>query len=75
MKRKRKQQEPEVSVPETPPGPPRCWCCEGDTDRPGVMRVVSRGDRAGETVGPLCDDCESFMERNVLVEAIDVAKL
>jgi hypothetical protein len=32
------------------------------------MRVVSRGDRKGDTVGPLCDDCEQFMERNVLVE-------
>jgi hypothetical protein len=48
--------------------PPSCWCCEGKTDRPNVMRVVSRGDRKGDTVGPLCDDCEQFMERNVLVE-------
>lgn len=48
--------------------PPKCWCCEGVTERPNVMRVVSRGDRKGDTVGPLCDDCERFMEANVLIE-------
>lgn len=47
---------------------PPCWCCEGATERPNVMRVVSRGERKGDTVGPLCDDCERFMEANVLIE-------
>lgn len=47
---------------------PKCWCCEGATERTDVKRVVSRGERKGDTVGPLCDDCEKFMEANVLVE-------
>jgi hypothetical protein len=46
----------------------KCWCCEQATDRPNVMRIVSRGERKGDTVGPLCDDCEQFMEANVLIE-------
>jgi hypothetical protein len=57
-----------VSKEKKPNTPPPCWCCEGVTERPNVMRVVSRGDRKGDTVGPLCDDCERFMEANVLVE-------
>ncbi len=55
---------------EQPAKQPRCWCCEGATERPNVMRVVSRGERKGDTVGPLCDDCERFMEQHVLVEDV-----
>lgn len=58
------KQEASPAVETLPP----CWCCEGATDRPNVMRVVSRGERKGDTVGPLCDDCERFMEANVLIE-------
>lgn len=60
-----KNESSKSTVVETPQ---KCWCCEGKTDRPDVMRVVSRGDRKGDTIGPLCDDCERFMEANVLVE-------
>lgn len=47
----------------------KCYCCENPPERSGVFREVIRGDRKGDTVGPLCDDCERFMEQHVLIEA------
>lgn len=64
---KKKAAEPTAETAEEPKPVP-CWCCNEKTDRPNVMRTVSRGDRKGDVVGPLCDDCEQFMEANVLVE-------
>lgn len=61
-------QDKQEASPAVEPSPPKCWCCEQATDRPNVMRIVSRGERKGDTVGPLCDDCEQFMEQHVLIQ-------
>jgi len=48
--------------------PTRCYVCEEPTNRADVFRVISRGDKQGTKVGPLCADCESFMYTNALLE-------
>lgn len=47
----------------------QCYFCEdaiaADT---GVYRTVSRGDRKGQRVGPLCGECLAHAEQHCVVE-------
>lgn len=48
---------------------PRCYICEDAIAADaGVYRNISRGDRKGERVGPLCEECLAHAERHCVVE-------
>lgn len=47
----------------------RCYVCEDPLpDGVGEHRVIARGERKGEKVGPLCADCVAASEQAVLLE-------
>lgn len=49
-----------------------CYVCEdGLLEEQDVFRVIARGDRKGDRIGPLCTDCVQHMERHVLLEPVE----
>lgn len=47
----------------------QCYICDEISDQEGVFRVLARGPREGQKIGPLCSGCERDMESKVLLMA------
>jgi hypothetical protein len=45
----------------------KCYACDDQCERPDVHRKLARGPREGQTIGPLCDDCERSLDSQVLL--------
>lgn len=51
----------------------QCYTCDCESDQKDVVRTFARGPREGQTVGPICSDCEQYMETKMLLVPKDKA--
>ncbi len=49
----------------------KCYACDDPCERQNVHRTLSRGPREGQTIGPLCDDCERSLDSQVLLKPLE----
>jgi hypothetical protein len=52
----------------------KCYACDDPCERPNVHRTLSRGPREGQTIGPLCDDCERSLDAQVLLKPLETSQ-